>query len=91
MKAKIKKGDTVVVIAGAHKGKQGKVLNLNPGERVVVQGVRMLKKHRAQTSADSPAGVVQVEGPIHYSNVMLLERYESRQTRKGKSLKKIAE
>jgi large subunit ribosomal protein L24 len=74
----IKKGDTVVVIAGNDKGAQGEVVRLLPTEnRLVVQGVNVRKKHQrqAQTQARQRQirpGIIQFDAPIHASNVMLL-------------------
>ena len=78
MKMKIKKGDTVEVISGKeiNKGKRGEVIKVNPKNgRVVVQGVNMLKKHQRQVQTQgrtiSP-GIIEFEGSIHISNVMLV-------------------
>lgn len=79
MKLKIKRGDEVVVIAGAHKGKRGKVMQVLPAtERVVVEGVALRKRHQRK-SQDNPEGaIVEREGTLHYSNIMLAERYDNR-------------
>ena len=75
MSKNIKKGEEVVVIAGDHKGKKGKILQvLRDKNRVIVEGVNLLKKHERK-SQDNPQGsIVEREFPIHYSNVMLAER-----------------
>lgn len=79
MKFQIKRGDEVVVIAGAHKGSRGKVLQiLREKERVIVEGVRMIKRHTKARSQEEPGGIIEREGPIHYSNIMKAERYDSR-------------
>ena len=79
MKFKIKRGDEVVVIAGAHKGSRGKVLQIQrEKERVIVEGVRMIKRHTKARSQEEPGGIIEREGPIHYSNVMKAERYDNR-------------
>ena len=75
---KIKKGDEVVVIAGKDKGATGKVISADPKrDRVVVEGVNMVKRHTKETNQGprgaKEGGVVTKEGPIHVSNVMLLE------------------
>ena len=82
MKYKIKSGDEVVVIAGAHKGKRGKVLQLFPvRNRVVVEGVA-LRKHHVRRSQDNPEGAIEErEGSLHYSNIMLAERYDAKRER----------
>ena len=70
---KIKKGDTVKVIAGSQKDKEGKVLAVNQKDgKVVVEGVNMLTKHTKPSAANQNGGIVNVEGPIDASNVMLM-------------------
>lgn len=75
MAKNIKKGEEVIVIAGDHKGKKGKILQvLRDKNRVIVEGVNLLKKHERK-SQDNPQGsIIEREFPIHYSNVMLAER-----------------
>ncbi len=75
MSKNIRKGVEVIVIAGDHKGKKGKVLQvLRDKNRVIVEGVNLLKKHERK-SQDNPQGsIIEREFPIHYSNVMLTER-----------------
>ena len=69
-KMKIKKGDTVMVIAGKSRGKTGKVLRVEPEkERVVVERLNMIKRHK-RPSPQNPQGTLEKEGPIHVSNVM---------------------
>ena len=68
----VKKGDTVTVISGHEsiKGKSGKVLQVFPGKnRVVVEGLRMIKKHQKATQTNQQGGIVEREGSIHISNV----------------------
>ena len=70
---KIKKDDMVKVIAGKDKDKEGKVLSVNPKKgTVIVEGVNMLTKHVKANAANPNGGIVNVEGPIDASNVMLL-------------------
>jgi large subunit ribosomal protein L24 len=75
--AKIKKGDTVLVIAGKNKGLTGKVLEIDKGkERLVVEGVNRVKRHTQQTESERGAkvgGILTIEAPIHLSNVMLVD------------------
>jgi len=72
---KIAKNDTVEVISGAHKGRKGKVLKAFPEEnRVVVEGVNLQKRHQKPRSQQDPGGIIEKEGPIHVSNVKLLEK-----------------
>ena len=73
-KLKIKTGDTVKVIAGNNKGATGKVLQVLVEEnRVVVEGVKMIKRHTKPSAANPQGGIVESEAPIHISNVMLLD------------------
>jgi large subunit ribosomal protein L24 len=71
MSSHIKKGDTVTIIAGNHRGKQGKVL-LAGTDRVIVEGVRMIKKHARRSQALPQGGIIEKEGPIHISNVKVI-------------------
>ena len=72
-KMRIKKGDTVEVIAGKDKGKTGKVLQVYPGEqRVLVESVNFIQRHTRPTRTSMQGGVVQKEAPLHASNVVLL-------------------
>mgnify|MGYP003657127350 CR=1 FL=1 len=72
VKTHVKKNDEVVVISGNHKGKKGKVLQVFPEkQQVLIEGVRLIKKH-ARRSQDRPeGGIIEKEGPIHISNVKL--------------------
>jgi large subunit ribosomal protein L24 len=71
-KAKIKKGDTVSVIAGDEKGKSGKVLLVMPESgRVLVEGVNFVKKHMQKTQDDPQGGIVEKEAPIAISNLKI--------------------
>lgn len=70
---KIKKGDTVRVIAGKDKGKDGKVLSVHVKDhKVVVENINMVSKHSKPSAANQDGGIVQMEAPIDVSNVMLL-------------------
>jgi large subunit ribosomal protein L24 len=71
--AKIKRDDLVLVIAGKDRGKQGQVRHVFPREnRLVVQGVNMIKRHMRPRAMGTAAGIVEKEAPIHISNVMLV-------------------
>ena len=73
---KIKKGDQVKVISGKHKGKIGKVLRVSPeNNRVLVEGVNLIYRHTRPSQKNPKGGIVEKEGPINASNVML---YDSR-------------
>jgi large subunit ribosomal protein L24 len=75
IKLHVRKGDQVEVISGNHRGSTGKVLEvLAPKQRVLIEGVRMIKKHMRK-SQDQPQGsIAEREGPIHISNVRVVER-----------------
>jgi large subunit ribosomal protein L24 len=82
-KFKIKKGDKVVVITGRDKGKSGEVLKvLRDEDRVLVQGVHMVKRH-TRPSAGQTGGIVEKEAPIHISNVAHLDPKSNKPTRVG--------
>jgi large subunit ribosomal protein L24 len=87
IKLHVHKGDQVQVIAGNFKGSTGKVLQVLPKkQRVLIEGVRMIKKH-LRKSQDSPQGkIAEREGPIHISNVKVLER-EQRNGKKDEKAK----
>lgn len=70
----IKKGDSVVIIAGKDKGKSGKVIESIPSkDRVIVEGVNMQAKHKKATAKVQQGGIIHMAGPIHVSNVMLYD------------------
>lgn len=70
IKTHVKKNDQVVVIAGNHKGSSGKVLQVFPEKgQVLVEGVRLIKKHVRRSQDRPEGGIVTKEGPIHISNV----------------------
>jgi large subunit ribosomal protein L24 len=74
----IKRGDEVVVIAGAHKGKTGKVLEiLAAKKRVRVEGVAMIKRHLKKSEENPNGAIVEREGSVHLSNLMLKSRYDA--------------
>ncbi len=83
MPARIVKGDEVVVVSGKDRGKQGKVLRVDPRkERVYVEGLNIIKRHqRARPGSMEPGGVIEREGPIHVSNVALRDPKDKKPTR----------
>jgi large subunit ribosomal protein L24 len=84
MAARIRKGDTVVVIAGAYKGRRGEVLNVQPkASRAVVQGVAMAKRHNKPRGMGQPGGIVEQEAAVHISNLMLIDPKSEKPTRVG--------
>ena len=84
MAARIRKGDTVVVITGADKGKRGEVLTVLPKEdRAVVRGVNVAKRHTKPSGMGQPGGIVEKELTIHLSNVMLVDPKSDKPTKVG--------
>jgi large subunit ribosomal protein L24 len=82
-KIRIKKGDTVLVISGREKGKQGTVLKvLRRESRVLVQGVNMVKRH-TRPSQVSAGGVLEKEAPVHISNIAFVDPKEGGATKLG--------
>lgn len=74
MKLKLKKGDTVQVIAGNDKGAIGRILAIYPDKmKVLVEGVNVRKRHTRPTQQNPRGGIINKEMPIHYSNVMILD------------------
>jgi large subunit ribosomal protein L24 len=75
----VKKNDTVVVIAGSQKGKRGRIITVQSAkQRIVVEGVNMIKKHMRKSQQYPQGQIVEREGSIHVSNVMLAERYDAK-------------
>ncbi len=83
-KRHVKKGDEVVVIAGAEKGKRGKVIQVLPRkERVIVEGANMIKKHVRKSQQHQQGAILEREGTIHISNVMQADKYDARAAKRG--------
>lgn len=84
---KIKKNDTVIVIAGKDKGVTGKVLQALPLEsRVVVEGVNMVKKHQKSQTEGGAGSIIEKPLPVHVSNVSLIDPKTNKPTRIGYSI-----
>ena len=85
-KLHIKKGDEVVVLAGAEKGKRGKIIAVSVKKnRAIVEGLKMIKRH-TRKSQDHPQGaIVEREGTIHLSNLMKADRFDARAAKHGKT------
>jgi large subunit ribosomal protein L24 len=82
-KMHVKKGAEVVVVAGTERGKRGKVLFLSPKkQRVIVEGIKMIKKHMRKSQQHPQGAIVEREGTIHVSNVMLASAYDARAARR---------
>lgn len=87
-KTHVKKGDEVVVISGNHKGESGTVLLVNPTKnQVLVEGVHKIKKHVKRNQEYPDGTILEKEGPIHISNVKLVEKAE-KEAKPAKAKKK---
>ena len=83
MAAKIKKGDSVIVLAGKDRGKEGEVIQVMPtDDRIVVRGVNLIKKHQKQTQTEQ-GGIISKEASLHISNVALKDPSTGKATRVG--------
>ncbi len=81
-KLHVAKGDTVRVISGEHRGKEGKVLHVYPKKfRIVVEGVNVVKKHKRAATPNEESGIIEFPAPIAASNVMLLDPRSGEPTR----------
>ena len=86
MAMKLKTDDTVIVVSGKDEGKTGKILRVEPAkDRVYVEGVNMVKRHQRPNPArpNAQVGVIEREGPLHVSNVALLDPKDRKATRVG--------
>ena len=96
---RLKKDDTVKIIAGKDKGRTGKIVKVDPvNERVIVQGANMVKKTMKKQNAQDKGGIMEVEAPIHVSNVALVSKgsvskvgYKMENGKKVRSAKKTGE
>ncbi|NQT23065.1 MAG: 50S ribosomal protein L24 [Candidatus Omnitrophica bacterium] len=86
---KIKKNDTIVVLAGKDKGKTGKVLKVYPKTRKsIVEGINFVKKHARKTREDQKGGIIQKEAPIHISNIAVFCKGCTKPTKVGYNILK---
>jgi len=86
MAMKLKADDTVIVVSGKDKGKTGKIIRVEPSkDRVYVEGVNIIKRHTRPNPArpNAQVGVIEREGPVHVSNVALLDPKDRKATRVG--------
>ena len=82
--AHVRKGDTVIIIAGRERGKRGKVLRVFPAEgRLLVERLNLMKKHQKPTQKLRQGGIIEREAPLHLSNVMLVDPRSDKPTRVG--------
>ena len=88
-KLRVAKGDTVRVISGEHRGKEGKVLRVFPKQfRIVVEGVNVVKKHKRAATPNEESGIIEFPAPIAASNVMLVDPKSGEPTRVRRRLDK---
>jgi large subunit ribosomal protein L24 len=87
IKLHIRKGDTVKVLAGDDKGKQGRILEVFPDKnRAVVEGINIVTKHQKPSAGKPEGGIKKTEGSIHISNLMLIDPATGNPTRTGRKL-----
>ena len=85
-KIKLKKGDTVKVISGESRGKQGKIVTIDPKKlRAIVEGVNMVSKHTKPNTKSPQGGIVKMEAPVHLSNLKIVDN-SGKPTRIGRRL-----
>ncbi len=86
-KLHIKKGDTVMIIGGEYKGQQGRVLNVDTQKnRAIVEGANMISKHTKPNAENPQGGIVKKEGPVHISNIMVIDPSSGTPSRVGRRL-----
>ena len=91
-KTHIKKGDLVKVLAGVERSKQGRVLEVDRDRMVaIIEGLKLNKKHSKPTTANPQGGIVDKEGPIHLSNLMLIDAKTGKPGRVGRKANKEGE
>ncbi len=82
----VKSGDEVVVVAGTEKCKRGKVIAVLPkAERVIVEGLHLIKKHVRKSQQYPEGAILEREGTVHASNVMLAEKFDARAAKRGQN------
>ena len=80
----VKKGDEVVVLAGAEKGKRGKIISVSPkSSRAIVEGVKMIKRHTRKSEHNPQGAIVEREGSVHISNLMKAEAFDAKAAKRG--------
>lgn len=85
LKFHIKKGDDVVIIAGTEKGKRGKIIEVQRGnQRAIIEGVKMIKRHTRKNQQNPQGAIIEREGTVHISNLMLGSKFDARAAKRGK-------
>ena len=83
-KSHVKKGDEVVVIAGAEKGKRGKIIEMvTAKQRAIVEGIALIKRHTRKNQQHPQGAIVEREGTVHVSNLMKAEAFDARVAKRG--------
>lgn len=83
IKTHVKKGDEVVVLSGTERGKRGKIIDVvRKKNRAIVEGLKMIKRHTRKNQANPQGAIVEREGTIHISNLMLAENYDKRSAKR---------
>lgn len=91
IKTHVHAGDLVKVISGNHRGSEGKILQVNRAKcQVVIEGVRMIKKHMKRSQEQPNGAIIEREGPIHISNVRLIEKKAAVESKESKPAKEKA-
>ena len=84
MKLHLKKGEEVVVLAGAERGKRGKIISVShKSSRAIVEGVKMIKRHTRKNENNPNGAIVEREGTVHISNLMKAEVFDARAAKRG--------
>ena len=80
----IKKGDEVVVISGTERGKRGRIIMVHRDkQRAIVEGVKMIKRHTRKNQNNPQGAIIEREGTVHLSNLMLVERFDARASKRA--------
>jgi len=80
----VKKGDEVVVIAGTERGKRGKIIEVRRAkQRAIVEGVKMIKRHTRKNQQNPQGAIIEREGTVHLSNLMLAAKFDARASKRG--------
>ena len=84
LKFHVKKGDDVVIIAGTEKGKRGKIIEVQRGkQRAIVEGVKMIKRHTRKNQQNPQGAIIEREGTVHISNLMLGSKFDDRAAKRS--------
>jgi len=80
----VRKGDEVVVISGAEKGKRGKIIEVITGkQRAIVEGIALIKRHTRKSQQHPQGAIIEREGTVHVSNLMQVDKFDARAAKRG--------